>query len=58
MTIGDVTDAFAIGLSTNIRKCFEIFRSFRDIQKILRYLENLRIFRNIHSLFWLFLAIS
>ena len=30
-----------------------IFRSFRNIQKIKRYLENIGIFRNIYALLWL-----
>ena len=36
-----------LGLATNIRMFFEIFRSFWDTKKMRRYLENLGKFRNI-----------
>ena len=43
-----------VGLDTNIRIFFEIFKSFRDISKIL---ENFMAFRAFLAVFQLFLAI-
>ena len=40
--------ASKIGLYTNIRIFFEIFRSFEILRKFLRYLENFGIFRKIY----------